>query len=71
MSMLASVLESWIKVCQYEASAIDIKVCKSSNDMIYVSLNFPVSEMVSNLGHYLDFTVCGIIQPCHCQRQLE
>ena len=60
MSMLDSVLESWIKVCQYEASGVDIKVCKSRNDnMIYVSLYFSVSEMVSNLGHFIDFTVCG------------
>ena len=30
--------------------------------MISVSLYFSVSEMVSNLGHFIDFTVCGTIQ---------
>ena len=50
MSMLDSVLERWIKVCQYEASGVDIEVGKSRND-ISISLYFSVSEMVSNLGH--------------------
>ena len=44
------------------ASAVDVKVGKSRNDMIPVSLDFPVAEMVSNLGHCIDFAVCGTIQ---------
>ena len=30
--------------------------------MISVSLDFPVADVVNNLGHYIDFAVCGTIQ---------
>ena len=41
----------------YQASAVDAKVGKTRNDMISVSLNCPIAEVVSNLGHYVDFAV--------------
>ena len=70
--MLTSVLDSWIKVSQYQAlQTVYVKVGKSRNDMISVNLDFPFAEVVSNLALYRLVVLSKTLKPCHCQRQLE
>lgn len=63
MFMLASALDSWIKTLRvYQASVVDVKVGKNRDDMIAVSLDPPVAEVVSNHGQYMGFTVHCLVQ---------
>ena len=42
---------------EYQDSTVVVKVGKSRSDLIIVSIECSVAEVVSNLGQYMDFAV--------------